>query len=109
MQVLEDEREAEAQATKKLPEFKAGDVLELKLVGGGGAGQVGGKALQCFAAQPQQQGWTMFRGAGLLACSASYHCSLPAGWLMMPEPAPPSPRPAPHAPLRSLCRRTSGA
>lgn len=31
-QVLEQEREAEAQAAKKLPDFRAGDVLELKLV-----------------------------------------------------------------------------
>lgn len=32
VQVLEHEREEEAKAAKRLPDFKAGDVLELKLV-----------------------------------------------------------------------------
>ncbi|GAB4820581.1 hypothetical protein N2152v2_007627 [Parachlorella kessleri] len=31
LRVLEDEREAEAKAAKNYPDFKAGDVLELKL------------------------------------------------------------------------------
>lgn len=126
-QVLEHEREAEAQAAKKLPDFRAGDVLELKLVraaarlgrgkGGDGLGHISavvgrprlaaepaGLELTCpFQLLPRVAAEVAILGC--CACAAFHlgtFCYCPSACELARRLKPPSPPTHPQCPCQSV-------
>lgn len=97
--MLEDEREAEARAVRALPDFKAGDILELKLVGGaaGGGGRWGRVGAQHALSTGRSRINSSFVSCVRSKCRATrgLHPApfLPGPWRSCRDPAP-----APHRP-----------